>query len=99
MSRRISQTSARASPSNAPDGTRRPERAVSPIPTTAGALQLVGEQRTVVIPRRDEQTRIRAIRARIGDKSYLTQDKIEFVVDCLCDVLRRGRGPRRRASA
>ncbi len=43
--------------------------------------------------------RLREIRCQIEAGTYLTDDKLEFVVDCLCEVLNKGRKGTRRATA
>jgi hypothetical protein len=43
--------------------------------------------------------RLREIRRQIEAGTYLTDEKLEWVVDCLCEALRRGRKRIRRATA
>jgi hypothetical protein len=43
--------------------------------------------------------RLRRIRQQIDAGTYLTDEKIDWVVDCLCDALKRGRKRARRATA
>jgi hypothetical protein len=54
-----------------------------------------------VIADRDARllARLREVRQQIEAGSYLTNEKLEWVVDCLCDVLDRDRKRARRAIA
>ncbi len=60
-----------------------------------------GVQPAATIDARDVRVlaRLRDIRQQIDAGTYLTDDKLESVVDCLCEVLDRGRKRVRRATA